>query len=107
MEKTISICLTLPVLFVSTSFAATLCSSDSAPARIDLTTGTRTARLTETIRYSTTWETNGTEGVTTVVFVGSMVLSAVEDDGSGGEILCGMHDFAAVCLRWPEGSLLG
>ncbi|MBR4172225.1 MAG: chitobiase/beta-hexosaminidase C-terminal domain-containing protein, partial [Kiritimatiellae bacterium] len=81
MEKTISICLTLPVLFVSTSFAATLCSSDSAPARIDLTTGTRTARLTETIRYSTTWETNGTEGVTTVVFVNGEEI--VSEAGSG------------------------
>ena len=81
MSKTISICLGLFVLSVSAARAVTLCSGDSAATAIDLTPGTRTAKPAESIRYSTAWETNGTEGVTAVVAVNGGEISS--ETGSG------------------------
>ena len=42
-----------------------------------------------------------------VVLVGGMVLPVVEDDGSGGEVLRGVHHLAAICVRCRRRTLLG
>ena len=81
MEKTISFCVALLGLSASVTLATPLCSSSSTPTAIDLTQGTRTAELAESIRYSTAWETNGTEGVTAVVTVNGEAIST--ETGSG------------------------
>ncbi len=59
----------------------TLCSGESVSAAIDLTTGTRMAKLTETIRYSAAWETNETDGVTAVVAVNGEAISSAPGSG--------------------------
>ena len=65
--KTLS-ALTALVCAFSTAHAATLCSGMSSPVAIDISVGTRRAALTETIRYSTVWETreSGAEVVVTI-----------------------------------------
>ena len=60
--------------------AATLCSGVSSPTIIDLSTGTRTAALAETIRYSTAWETSAA-GATAEVAVNGETLSSVAGSG--------------------------
>ena len=42
---------------------------------------------------------SGTAPRRTVVSDGRLVLPIVEDDGRSREVLCGVHDSAAVCLR--------
>ncbi len=65
---------------LSAGHAATLCSGVSSPVVIDLTPGTRTASLAETIRYSTAWETSASGAEAVIAVDGEMVNSAT---GSG------------------------
>ena len=65
----------------STASAATLCSDVSSPAVIDLDLGTRTAAPTETIRYSTAWETDEASAEA-VVAVNGEELSSATGNGS-------------------------
>ena len=72
---------TLLGLALSAAHAATLCSGVSSPTIIDLATGTRTASLTETIRYSTAWETSAA-GATAVVAVNDETMNTASGTGS-------------------------
>ena len=59
----------------------TLCSGESAATIIDLTVGTRTAALTEYIRYSTEWVDGATEDSVAVVEVNGEAISSVSGTG--------------------------
>ena len=61
--------------------SATLCSGNSAATAIDLSSGTRTAALSETIRYSAAWETSAS-GATAVVAVNGETLKAATGTGA-------------------------
>ena len=63
------------------SQGGTLCSGTNAPTIIDLSTGTRTAALSETIRYSAAWETSAA-GATAVVAVNGETLSSATGSGA-------------------------
>ena len=63
------------------SYAETLCSGNSATTVIDLSTGTRTAALSETIRYSAAWETSAS-GATAVVAVNGETLKSATGTGA-------------------------
>lgn len=59
----------------------TLCSGESAATTIDLTVGTRTAALTEHIRYSTEWVDGATEDSVAVVEVNGEEICSVSGVG--------------------------
>ena len=78
--KTISTLFALVCAF-STVPAATLCSGNSSLTIIDLTSGTRTAAITETIRYSTSWETS-VSGAQAVIAVNGETVNTASDSGA-------------------------
>ncbi len=80
MKKLLAICMMAFGCALSTAYAATLCSGHSAPTFVDWTSGMRTAALSETIRYSTAWETSASDAEAVVSVNGEMVNTA---SGSG------------------------
>ena len=81
MKKLLAICMMAFGCALSTAYAATLCSGHSAPTFVDLTSGTRTAALTETIRYSTAWET-GASGARAVIAVNGETVNTASGSGA-------------------------
>ena len=81
MKKLLAICMMAFGCALSTAYAATLCSGHSAPTFVDLTSGTRTAALTETIRYSTAWETSAS-GAQAVIAVNGETVNTASGSGS-------------------------
>jgi len=61
--------------------AASLCNGSSAGVKIDMSSGTRTAAASETIRYGATWETTAS-GATAVVAVNGTTLKSATGTGS-------------------------
>ena len=60
---------------------ATMCSGTSASVTLDLVTGTRTAAVSETIRYSTAWVDGAPSDATAVVEVNGETLNSVVGSG--------------------------
>ena len=60
---------------------ATMCSGQSSGVSIDLATGTRTAALTERIRYSTGWVSGAASGATADVAVDGVTLKSATGTG--------------------------
>ena len=80
MKHTTITALAVLAFAFSTARAATLCSGGSSPVVIDLASGMRTAALTESIRYSTTWETSASGAQAVIAVNGETVNTA---SGSG------------------------
>ena len=80
MKKILAICMMAFGCALSTAYAATLCSGNSTPTVVDLTSGSRTAALTETIRYSTAWESSASGAEAVIAVNGETVNTA---SGSG------------------------
>ena len=80
MKKILAICMMAFGCALSTAHAATLCSGVSSPTIVDLISGTRTAALTEIIRYSTAWET-GTSGVEAVIAINGETVNTATGSG--------------------------
>ncbi len=81
MNKMVSICWAFwGALCVAESQASTLCAGNSAASIIDLAQGTRTAAFTETLRYSTAWETGAADALAVIAVNGEELNSAT---GSG------------------------
>ena len=81
MKKILAIRMMALSCALSTVHAATLCSSVSSPTIIDLATGTRTASLAETIRYSTAWET-GVSGTEAVIAINGETVNTASGSGT-------------------------
>ncbi|MBO7653828.1 MAG: chitobiase/beta-hexosaminidase C-terminal domain-containing protein, partial [Kiritimatiellae bacterium] len=80
MRKIIMMCCGI-VFAACAAMGEVVCSGSSAAVELDLTSGTRTATLTERIRYSTEWVEGAGADAVAVVEVGGVALSA--DAGNG------------------------
>ena len=80
MKKILAICMAAIACALSTARAATLCSGNSAPTFVDLTSGTRIASLKEPIRYSTAWE-NGAFGTEAIIAVNGETVNTASRNG--------------------------
>ncbi len=82
MNKMVSICMVaFGVLSLADAKASTLCNGNSTATIIDLTPGTRTAALSESIRYSTAWETSAA-GAQAIITVNGEELNSTTGNGS-------------------------
>lgn len=73
--------ITIATLVVPSAHGDTLCSGESSATAIDLTDGTRTAALTERIRYSTGWVDGATAASIAMVAVDGDELSTKTGTG--------------------------
>lgn len=64
------------------AYGATMCSGASVSVKLDLATGTRTAAVSETIRYSTAWVSGAASDATAVVEVNGETLKSATGSGS-------------------------
>lgn len=81
MKKAIIVGLLLMAGAMLPLCGATMCSGQSSGVSIDLATGTRTAGLTERIRYSTGWVSGAVSGATADVAVDGVTLKSATGMG--------------------------